>query len=231
MKEATILIIDDERMIREAVSAFFAREGHRTLTAATGGEGLRLLAAEPVDCVILDLMLPDLPGEEVCRRIRQTSEVPVVMLTAKNLEADLLNGFSLGADDYLVKPFSLKELRARVTAVLHRWAGRAQTSAAVQRLGDLRIDAERREITRDGAAIELTPVEWNILLALLRRRQRVFTREELIEAAFGMAYEGYDRAIDTHIKNMRKKLEADPRNPAYILTVYGVGYKLGGTEA
>lgn len=221
-----MLVIDDERMIRDAVSAYFEKKGYEVRAAETGGEGLRLFEEFSADCVILDLMLPDLSGEEICRRIRQHSEVPVIMLTAKNLEADLLNGFSLGADDYVTKPFSLKELEARVTAVLHRWLKKGNES--VRRVGGLSIDEERRVVTRDGEPVELTPVEWSLLLAMLRHRQKVFTREELIEAAFGMAYDGYDRSIDTHIKNLRKKLEDDPRNPVYIQTVYGVGYRLGG---
>lgn len=221
-----LLVIDDERMIRDAVLAYFSREGFEVTAAETGGEGLRRFYETGADCVILDLMLPDLSGEEVCRRIREESGVPVVMLTAKNLEADLLNGFSLGADDYVTKPFSLKELGARVNAVLARWRGREGTGPTM--LGDLEIDAERRSVRRGDEVIELTPVEWDLLTAMLRRPRKVFTRDELIDAAFGQDYDGYDRAIDTHIKNMRKKLEADPRNPVYIQTVYGVGYRLGG---
>lgn len=221
-----ILVIDDERMIRDAVSAYFAKQGYEVLSAETGAEGLKLFEDGGADCVILDLMLPDISGEAVCRRVREVSEAPVIMLTAKNLEADLLNGFSLGADDYVTKPFSLKELGARVTAVLHRWLGRDKQGG--QTLGRLTIDAERRAVAKDGVPVELTPAEWSILLIMLRHPQKVFTREELIDAAFGMAYDGYDRAIDTHIKNLRKKLEDDPRSPVFIQTVYGVGYRLGG---
>lgn len=231
MAQARVLVIDDERMIRDAVSAYFAREGWEALAAENGADGLRLLEERGADCVVLDLMLPDMPGEAVCRRIRETSDVPVIMLTAKNLEADLLNGFSLGADDYVTKPFSLKELGARAGAVVARWRGRRAQSADVVRLGGLEIDPERRSVRRDGAEVELTPVEWSLLAAMLRHPRKVFTREELISAAFGMDYDGYDRAVDTHVKNLRKKLEDDPRSPVYIQTVYGVGYRLGGNGA
>lgn len=222
-----ILIIDDEKMIRESVAAFLDKQNYHCFSAQNGAEGLLLFEKEKIDCVILDLMLPDRSGEEICQIIRKRSDVPVIMLTAKNLEQDLLNGFSLGADDYVVKPFSLKELSARVAAVLHRWQ---KKTAPRQRVGDLELDEEARTLLKHGAAVELTQAEWRILSALMKNRQQVFTREELINAAFGMAYDGFDRAIDTHIKNLRKKIEDDPRNPAYILTVYGLGYKMGGGE-
>ncbi|MBQ9197410.1 MAG: response regulator transcription factor [Clostridia bacterium] len=223
-----ILIIDDEKMIRESVEAFLEKQNYACFSASNGAEGLLLFEKEKIDCVILDLMLPDRSGEEICQIIRKQSDVPVIMLTAKNLEQDLLNGFSLGADDYVVKPFSLKELSARVAAVLHRW--RKKTDAR-QRLDDLEMDEEAHTLLKRGAPVELTQAEWRILSVLIKNRQRVFTREELIDAAFGMAYDGFDRAIDTHIKNLRKKIEDDPRNPVYILTVYGLGYKIGGGEA
>lgn len=149
------------------------------------------------------------------------------MLTAKNLEQDLLNGFSLGADDYVVKPFSLKELSARVAAVLHRWQ---KKTGPKQRLGALEMDEAAHTLLKNGMPVELTQAEWRILAVLMKNRRRAFTREELIDAAFGMAYDGFDRSIDTHVKNLRKKIEDDPRNPVYILTVYGLGYKMGGGE-
>ena len=223
-----ILIIDDEKMIRESVSAFLARQNYSCFSASNGAEGLLLFEKEKIDCVILDLMLPDRSGEEICRIIRAQSEVPIIMLTAKNLERDLLNGFSLGADDYVVKPFSLKELSARVAAVLHRWQ---KNAPAKQRIGELEMDEEAHTLLKNGVPIDLTQAEWNILSTLMKNRQRVFTRDELIDAAFGMAYDGFDRAIDTHIKNLRKKIEEDSRNPVYILTVYGLGYRMGGGGA
>ena len=221
----TVLIIDDEPMILSAVAAFLTRGGFRTLTTESGEEGLRIFSIEHIDCVRLDLMLPDLSGEEICRRIRKVSDVPVIMLTAKNLEEDILDGFALGADDYIVKPFRLKELQARVTAVLHRWHPDGRESLLT--LGDLTIDPSLRSVTRSGREIPLTPVEWNLLDTFVRHPKKIFTRDELILAAFGEAYDGFDRSIDTHIKNLRRKLEDDPRNPRLILTVYGLGYRLG----
>ena len=222
-----ILIIDDEKMIRESVAAFLEKQSYSCFSAQNGAEGLLLFEKEKIDCVILDLMLPDRSGEEICQIIRKRSDVPVIMLTAKNLENDLLNGFSIGADDYVVKPFSLKELSARVAAVLHRWQKKTDPK---QRLGALEMDEEAHTLLKNGTLVELTQVEWRILSVLMKNRQRAFTREELIDAAFGMAYEGFDRTIDTHIKNLRKKIEDDPRNPMYILTVYGLGYKMGGGD-
>lgn len=224
-----ILIIDDEKMIRESVAAFLEKQSYACFSASNGAEGLLLFEKEKIDCVILDLMLPDRSGEEICQIIRKQSDVPVIMLTAKNLEQDLLNGFSLGADDYVVKPFSLKELSARVAAVLHRWQGRNRPEGLL-RLGHLEMDEQAHTLLKNGTPVELTQAEWRILSVLMKNRQRVFSREELIDAAFGMAYDGFDRAVDTHIKNLRKKIEDDPRNPAYILTVYGLGYKMGGGD-
>ena len=188
-----------------------------------------LFEKEEIDCVILDLMLPDRSGEEICRVIRKRSDVPVIMLTAKHTERDLLNGFSLGADDYVVKPFSLTELSARVNAVLRRRNGRNQPGPAL-RIGDLTLDETTHTLLKNGAPVELTQAEWRILSMLMKNRRRTFTRDELIDAAFGMSYDGFDRSIDTHIKNLRKKIEDDSRNPAYIQTVYGLGYKMGGGE-
>lgn len=225
-----ILIIDDEKMIQESVAAFLDKQNYHCFSAQNGAEGLLLFEKEKIDCVILDLMLPDKSGEEICRIMRKKSDVPVIMLTAKNLETDLLNGFSLGADDYVVKPFSLKELSVRVAAVLHRWQRTKQTEGMVH-FGDLTMDENAHLLLKNGTPVELTQAEWRILWVLMKNRQRAFTREELIDAAFGMAYDGFDRAIDTHIKNLRKKIQDDPRNPTYILTVYGLGYKMGGGDA
>ncbi|MBQ8161575.1 MAG: response regulator transcription factor [Clostridia bacterium] len=228
-KRAGILVIDDEKMIRESVSAFLKKQGYTCHAASCGTEGLMLFQKGGIDCVLLDLMLPDMPGEEICRRIRALSDVPVIMLTAKNQEVDLLNGFSLGADDYVVKPFSLRELEARISAVLHRWQGRAK-AASYLRFGDLTMDEHAHALKKRGVPVDLTQAEWNILQTLMRDTNRVFTRDELIEAAFGTAYDGFDRAIDTHIKNLRKKLEDDPKSPIYIQTVYGLGYRMGGAD-
>ncbi|MBQ9251767.1 MAG: response regulator transcription factor [Clostridia bacterium] len=222
-----ILIIDDEKMIRESIVAFLEHQNYSCFSAPNGAEGLLLFDQNRIDCIILDLMLPDMSGEETCKIIRKKSDVPIIMLTAKSMEVDLLNGFSLGADDYMVKPFSLKELSARVAAVIHRWQGRLVQEAEIH-LGELTMDEDSHTLMKKGTPIDLTPVEWRILYVLMKNKQKVFQREELIEAAFGITYDGFDRAIDTHIKNLRKKIEDDPRNPVYILTVYGLGYRMGG---
>lgn len=226
----TILVVDDEPMIREAVSSYLAHKGFRVLEAETGGQALSLFERESVQFVILDLMLPDLSGEEVCVRLRGRSRVPILMLTAKTAEEELLNGLRIGADDYLTKPFSLKELHARVEAVLRR--ARDGLSPLAERLswngGDLCVDYVRQEVRKRGLPVGLTPSEWKLLAALTQSPTRVFTRDELIAIAFGADFDGYDRVIDTHIKNLRKKIEDDPKAPVYVRTVRGTGYQFGG---
>lgn len=226
----TILIVDDEQMIREAVSSYLEREGFRVLAAETGGEALSLFERENVSFVILDLMLPDLSGEEVCAQLRGRSRVPILMLTAKTAEEDLLHGLHIGADDYLTKPFSLKELHARVEVILRRSGDdlRPLTEKLSWNGGDLRVDYVRQEVCKGGRPVSLTPNEWKLLAALTKYPQRVLTREELISLAFGVDFDGYDRVIDTHIKNLRKKIEDDPKNPVYVRTVRGTGYQFGG---
>ena len=211
----TILVVDDEPMIREAVVSYLAHKGYRVLAAESGAQALAAFERETVSFVVLDLMLPDLSGEEVCTRLRKASCVPILMLTAKTAKEDLLNGLRIGADDYLTKPFSLKALCARIEAILRRTGEDLRPLA--ERFswndGDLRIDYTRREVRRQNRVVSLNPNEWKILAALTKYPQRVFTREELIAAAFGMDFDGYDRVIDTHIKNLRKKLGDDPQAP------------------
>jgi DNA-binding response OmpR family regulator len=233
MESATrsILIVDDEEKIRDVVASYLKREGYQVLEAATGAEALVRLTEEKVDLVILDLMLPDVPGEEVCRLIRARSPVPVLMLTAKVGEEDRIRGLSLGADDYVIKPFSPRELVARVKAVLRRSSGdELLADQVVFRDGRLLIDARRREVYRDGRLVPLTPHEYKLLLVLARHPNRPFTREELVEKISGFDYAGDVRTIDQHIKNLRQKIEPNPKNPDYILTVYGVGYKFAPGE-
>lgn len=226
----TILVVDDEPMIREAVASYLENKGFRLLTAKDGAEALSLFDRENVSFVILDLMLPDLSGEEVCIRLRKRSRVPILMLTAKTAEEDLLNGLHIGGDDYLTKPFSLKELYARVQVILRRSGDDLRPLA--EKLswndGDLRVDYARQEVRKQDRPVSLTPNEWKLLAALTKYPQRVFTREDLISIAFGADFDGYNRVIDTHIKNLRKKLEDDPRNPVYVRTVRGTGYQFGG---
>ncbi|MEA4971030.1 MAG: response regulator transcription factor [Candidatus Pelethousia sp.] len=223
----TVLVVDDEPKICEVLSALFESKGFRVLAAETGSEALRIFHAENITLVILDLMLPDLSGEEVCQAIRRCSRVPVLMLTAKSGENDLLTGLDLGADDYIAKPFSLKVLYARAEAVLRRTRGDLIPLAMRNsfRDGDLVVDFEKNAFKKAGRPISLTPNEARILAALVKYPGRVFTREELIALALGDEFAGYDRAVDSHIKNLRQKIESDPKAPAYIRTVYGIGYK------
>jgi DNA-binding response OmpR family regulator len=229
-KPRTVLVVDDEPKILEVVASYMESRGFRALQAETGREALDLFDRENVALVILDLMLPDISGEEVCRRIRNTSRVPVIMLTAKSDEASLITGLGIGADDYVTKPFSLKALAARVDAVLRRSGGDLVPLSvrASFRGGDLMVDFEKNVVKKAGREVSLTPSELKILSALIRVPGKVFTREELVELALGSEFDGYDRAIDSHVKNLRQKIEDDPRSPAYILTIHGTGYKFGG---
>ena len=226
-----LLVADDEEMIREAVASYLESQGYQVFRAENGEEALNILKREPISLVILDLMLPDLPGEEVCVRFRKQSRVPIIMLTAKNVEYDMIHGLDLGADDYITKPFSLKNLSARVQAVLRR-STEDLVPLARQfswNQGDLVIDYDRKEVRKKGEPVALTAIEWKLLAAFTKYPQKIFTRENLIELVFGLDFSGYDRVIDTHIKNLRKKIEDDSKQPVYLCTVHGMGYKFGGT--
>lgn len=225
-----ILVVDDEEMIREVVSSYLEKKGFHVLTAESGREALQIFEQQAISFVILDLMLPDLSGEEICTRIRKQSRVPIIMLTAKTMEEDLLNGLHIGADDYITKPFSLKELYARMEAILRRSADDLKPLAAEFQWnhGDLEVNLEQRIVKKQGNPVMLTPLEWKIFSALITYPQKVFTRDDLLTVAFDMDFDGYDRVIDTHIKNLRRKIEDDPKKPVYICTVYGVGYRFGG---
>lgn len=226
-----LLVADDEEMIREAVASYLESQGYQVFRAENGEEALNILKREPISLVILDLMLPDLPGEEVCVRIRKQSRVPIIMLTAKNVEYDMIHGLDLGADDYITKPFSLKNLSARVQAVLRR-STEDLVPLARQfswNQGDPVIDYDRKEVRKKGEPVALTAIEWKLLAAFTKYPQKIFTRENLIELVFGLDFSGYDRVIDTHIKNLRKKIEDDSKQPVYLCTVHGMGYKFGGT--
>ena len=224
-----VLVVDDEKKILEVVSSYLESKAHKVYTADTGSEALDIFNRETIEFVILDLMLPDLSGEEVCTKIRKCSRVPILMLTAKTLEEDMLEGLHMGADDYMIKPFSLKELYARMEAILRRTAESPIPLAArfLWNEGDLSIDFEKVEVKKNGEPISLTPKEWKILSALVKYPQKVFTRDDLLGVAFDVSYEGNDRVIDTHIKNLRKKIEDDPQKPVYVKTVHGLGYRFG----
>lgn len=228
----TVLVVDDEPMIREAVSSYLEKQGCRVFSADNGRDALSVFEKEAITFVILDLMLPDISGEEICEAIRKKSRVPIIMLTAKTQEEDVLTGLSVGADDYVTKPFSLKELYARMNVILRRASDDLKPLADKYSWNDndLNIDFEQKQVYRQGRLLALTPIEWKILAALIKHPQKVYTREELIQLVFEPDFDGYDRVIDTHIKNLRKKLEDDPKKPVYVKTVHGIGYKFGGDE-
>jgi DNA-binding response OmpR family regulator len=220
----TVLVVDDEPRIATIAADYLRHAGYAVLTAGDGAEALALARAKRPDLVVLDLGLPRLGGLEVARTLRAETAVPIVMLTARVEESDRLLGLELGADDYITKPFSPRELVARVKAVLRR-TEKGATTDGLMRLGDLTLDTARLTVTRGEAGIDLTPTEFQLLATLARRPGRVFTRAQLLDAVRGDAGESFDRAIDAHVKNVRRKIEPDTRNPRYILTVYGVGYK------
>ena len=226
MGSATILVVDDERKIRDLVRSYLELEGYSVLVADTGERALESASRSQPDLVVLDLGLPDLSGEEVARTLRTASNVPIIMLTAKAAEDDRIAGLRLGADDYLAKPFSPRELVARVEAVLRRANGSREHSLSFDG-GRLSIDRDAREVTLDGSALELTRSEFDLLHALASHAGRVFSRFELINRVQGYDYEGYERTIDQHVKNLRRKLREDPKHARYVLTAIGVGYKLG----
>jgi DNA-binding response OmpR family regulator len=221
----TVLVVDDAPDIVRLVRDYLEHAGFAVLTATNGPDALRVARSQRPDLVVLDLGLPGRDGLDVTRDLRRESAVPIVMLTARADESDKLVGLELGADDYLTKPFSAKELVARVRAVLRRAQSAAQPSDLVE-LGPLRIDVPRMTVAVDGRAVELTPSEFQILLTMARQPGRVFTRAQLLDALHGEAFESYERAIDAHVKNIRRKLEPDPHAPRLVQTVFGVGYRV-----
>jgi DNA-binding response OmpR family regulator len=225
MGSARILIIEDEEKIAEIVKAYLEKEGHVVTVAGTGRKAISLLK-QGFELVILDLMLPDMAGEEICRIIREDSDLPIIMLTAKSEEDDRINGLGMGADDYVVKPFSPREVVARVNALLRRTKKKSFLSF---NNGDLIVDSARFEARKGGASVVLTPTEFRLLRCLAEHPEQVFTRLQLVNVILGYDYEGYDRTIDAHIKNIRHKIEDNQRQPAYIKTVHGVGYKFVGS--
>lgn len=228
MAAKTILVVDDEPKITEVVQSYLEKSGYQAICAHSGNDALRLFEKHLPSLVILDLMLPDMSGEEICREIRKTSRVPIIMLTAKIEEEDIINGLGLGADDYLTKPFSPRQLMARVEAVLRRAAIDEPLMEELRlNAGDLIIRVRQREVYKRGVLVPLTPNEFNILLVLAKHPFRVYTREALISQALKNDFDGYDRVIDTHIKNLRQKIEDNSKTPVYILTVHGTGYKFG----
>jgi DNA-binding response OmpR family regulator len=225
---ATVLLVEDERKLRDLVRSYLERAGFAVLSTDSGAEAINVAATAKPDLVVLDLGLPDVPGEAVAREVQAASPVPILMLTAKSGEQDRIAGLELGADDYVTKPFSPRELVLRVQAILRRNAP-AGTDNTISRFGDgiLVIDEPRRIVHVKGVQVELTPTEWGILVALATVPGRVYSRFELINRVRGYDFEGYERTIDSHIKNLRRKIEYDPANPAIVQTVLGGGYRLG----
>ena len=222
----TVLVVDDEPKIVQLARDYLEHAGFAVLTARDGRAALASLRSAKPDLVVLDLGLPGLDGLDVTRAARKDSNVPIVMLTARGEESDKLVGLELGADDYIVKPFSPKELVARVRAVLRRAESAGEVaSAEVIRAGDVALDVPRLRVTVGGRPVDVTPTEFHLLAALARQPGRIFTRTQLLDAVRGVAFESYERAIDAHVKNLRRKIEPNPREPRYVLTVYGVGYK------
>jgi DNA-binding response OmpR family regulator len=225
----TVLVVDDEPKIVRIVRDYLDRAGFRSVEALDGRTAVRIAQRDRPDLVVLDLGLPDMDGVDVIRSLRERSRVPIVVLTARGEESDRLLGLEMGADDYVVKPFSPKEVVARVRAVLRRAEQPVETSPVV-RAGDVTIDLDRMRVTAGERDVELTRTEIQLLATLARQPGRVFTRAQLLDAIHGVAVESYERAIDAHVKNIRKKLEADPRHPRYVLTVHAVGYRFAEVE-
>lgn len=231
MSPRTVLIVDDEEKIVEVLQTYFEKEGYRVLGAYDGAAALRLLKENEVSLVLLDLMLPDIMGEQICRTIRMNSRIPIIMLTAKTEESDLINGLRMGADDYIFKPFSPRTVVAKAGAVLRRTESDRLISMPVSYdKGKLVIDFNNMSVMVKGEEAGLTPTEFKILVTMAKAPNRIFTREQLITYALNDEFDGYDRSIDTYIKGIRAKIEEDRRYPSYILTVHGMGYKFSGEK-
>ncbi len=226
MTGTKVLVVDDEPTVREVVVGYLRRDGHDVAEAADGNAALDLLDADPPDLVVLDMMLPGVNGLDVLRRVRATSDIPVIMLTARAEESDRVSGLELGADDYVVKPFSPRELAARVNGVLRRTSGRESSAPQPLRFGELHIDPRSREVTLDGRIIEMTPKEFDVLTFLASSPRQVFSRAQLLESVWQSSPDWQDPAtVTVHVRRIRNKIEADPEHPRWITTVWGVGYR------
>ena len=224
-KEVAVLVVDDEVKILDIVKSYLEKDGYTVLTATSGKQALTLMRQRPVSMLILDLMLPDMTGEEICRTVRESSNLPIIMMTAKTDEESIVGGLALGADDYVTKPFSPRQLMARVSAALRR---SSQLPARGTR-GNLEVDRENRRVSKNGSAVKLTPSEYRILELLVTTPQKTFSRDEIITAVKTDDYDGFDRTIDSHIKNLRHKIEDDPKAPRFVVTAHGFGYRYGGS--
>jgi DNA-binding response OmpR family regulator len=225
---ATVLVVEDEAKIRELLRFYLEREGYTVVTTGFGAEAIAIAFSAEPDLIVLDLRLPDITGETVAAEVRRSSAVPLLILTAKASEADRISGLELGADDYMTKPFSPREVVLRVQAILRRaHIGGADDGPVSYGNGELQIDERRHQVTVRGSAVELTPTEWGIILALARSPGRVLSRYELINRVRGYEFHGYERTIDSHVKNLRRKIERDRQDPAIVETVLRTGYRLG----
>ncbi len=223
-----VLVVEDDVKTADIVRVYLERDGYQVSTCHDGTEGLNSAQSSPPDLIVLDLLMPGLSGLDLCRILRRESSVPIIMLTALSTEQNKLTGLDLGADDYLTKPFSPRELVARVRAVLRRSPEEAPSGAKTLAVGQVSLDPGRRTVSVHGQEVYLTPSEFQILEVLLREPGRVFSRSQLVEQALGFDYEGMDRTVDVHVLNLRRKIELDPNRPEHVRTVYGVGYKFGG---
>ena len=219
--DQTILVVEDELKIAEVIVSYLENSGYKAVVAATGEEALEKVSKCHPILVILDLMLPGISGEQVCETIRLSSSVPIIMLTAKSDEEQIIKGLVIGADDYVTKPFSPRQLIARVETVLRRTVKQPISEGLI-------LLSDKHEVLNNGESVNLTPIEFRLLETLMKHPDKTYTREELVVLVFGADYDGYDRTVDTHIKNIRQKIEVDPKNPLRILTVHGIGYRYGG---
>lgn len=228
MRKIKILAVEDEVKILEIVKAYLEHEGYEVITATDGKGAISRLSEEVFSLAVLDLMLPDMTGEEICRLIRKKSDMPIIMLTAKVDESSIINGLNIGSDDYVTKPFSPKQLVARVNALIRRYEAKFSTENILTYNQELFIDLDNLEVKKGDKILTLTATEFKILTLLAKNPKRVFSREDLISHVLGEDFEGFDRTIDSHIKNLRQKVEDNTRKPKYIITVHGFGYKFGG---
>ena len=224
-----ILVVDDEKTIVDVIEVYLKKEGYTVFTASNGTEALKIFNNKKINLIILDLMLPDISGEDICKKIKNQIDIPIIMLTAKVNEDDVLNGFKQGADDYVIKPFSVKQLIARVTAILRRYKVNKNEIMSFNNR-DLIIDKDKCEVKKNGDIVKLTPSEYKLLLIFSENSKKLFTRNELLDKAIGEEIDAIDRIIDSHIKNLRSKIEDNSKEPKYILTVYGMGYKFDGKK-
>ncbi|HML35144.1 response regulator transcription factor [Sporomusa sphaeroides] len=229
MTQRSVLIVDDDVKLVELLELYFQKDGFIVYTANDGLAALKTARDKQPDILVLDLMLPGMDGWDICRTLRRDSEVPILMLTARDEESDRLVGLEIGADDYVTKPFSPKEVVARVKAILRRTKGTTSKPVPL-RMGDVVIGLEQYQVTKGGQPVELTPTEFKIVELLAGNPGRVFSRLQIVEQTQGYSFEGYERTVDAHVKNLRRKIEENPKEPVYILTVYGVGYRMAGSQ-